>query len=324
MWHPSLTRGRLAPYAWFTRVAICAERRAGLAGAAMAQGSRICPHCGGLNGIDEKSCYRCGRRLPGAITSSVSGIMGDFSADGVPGTKLMAGICVAVYALCMLSEAGSGGVPGLVSFRSSTIIRFGALLGLFFDSEPWRLLSAVFVHGSLIHIGMNMLGIVNLGRVLEPHFRTARFLVLYLLSGVFGYVATLYWRGQQAFSVGASGALFGLLGAYIAALMIRRNPGWHRVLVSNLILAVALAYFSGGGGGSQIDNAAHLGGFIAGFAIGLLFELERQPRRRDKLFAIPAAILVLLSLSSVALSLRSPIWKVVRQQEAERFGPDSG
>ena len=72
-----------------------------------------------------------------------------------------------------------------------------------------------FVHASLLHIGMNLLGIVNLGRALEPHFRTARFLLLYLMSGLLGYVATLYWRGDRAFSVGASGALFGLLGAYI-------------------------------------------------------------------------------------------------------------
>jgi rhomboid protease GluP len=293
----------------------------------MGQGSRICPHCGALNAIDEKTCYRCSKRLPGAVAGSVSGFAADFSADGVPGTKLMAGICIVVFGLCMLSDGGASGLPIFGSFRSSTTIRFGALLGLFFASEPWRLLSAVFVHASLLHIGMNLLGIVNLGRALEPHFRTARFLLLYLMSGLLGYVATLYWRGDRAFSVGASGALFGLLGAYIAVLLIRRNPGWHRVFVSNLILAFALAYFSSRAGDGrsvpQIDNAAHIGGFVAGFVIGLLFELERRPQRRDKLMAIPAAILVLASLASIGLSVTSPIWKAVRAQEAQRLSRNS-
>ena len=285
----------------------------------MGQGSRICPNCGGLNGIDEKSCYRCGKRLPGPLSSSVLGFAADFSADGVPGTKLMAGICIIVYGLCMLSDAGGQGVPGLSPFHPWTTIRFGALLGMVFEEEPWRLFSAVFVHSSIWHIGLNMLGVINLGRTLEPHFRTARFLMLYVLSGVLGYVGTLVWRGDMAFSVGASGSLFGLLGGYIAVLLVRRNPGWHRVFVSNLILIVALAYFA-----SNIDHAAHVAGFVSGFLLGLLLEFERQPRRRDRLMAIPAGILVVASIASIALSATSPTWKVFKRvQEAARVGPDS-
>lgn len=287
----------------------------------MSGGSRVCPQCGGLNGIEEKSCYRCGKRLPGPLASSLSSAVGDFSADGYPGTKLMAGLCILIYALCLLSEmSGGGGLPSLLApFRPWTTIRFGALLGLAFPDEPWRLLSAVFVHSSLLHIGLNMLALLSFGRSIEPHLRTARFLVLYVASGALGYVGTLWWRGDMAFSVGASGSIFGLLGALIAVLMVRRNPGWHRVLVSNLILAAALAFFS-----SRIDHAAHIGGFVAGFSIGLLFELERHPRRRDKPAAILSAGLVLASLASVVLSVQSPIWKQVKQaQEAARLGADS-
>jgi rhomboid protease GluP len=294
----------------------------------MGHGSRICPHCGALNAIDEKTCHRCDKRLPGAVASSVSGLAADFSADGVPGTKLMAGMCIVVYGLCMLGEAGRGGVPGFEPFRSWNTIHFGALVGrdafmllggVHYSEEPWRLFSAVFVHSSIWHVGLNLLGVVNLGRTLEPHFRTARFLVLYVLSGVLGYVATLIWRGDMAFSVGTSGSLFGLLGAYIAALLVRRNPGWHRVFVSNLILVVALAYFA-----SNIDHAAHVGGFVSGFLIGLGLELEPQPRRRDRLMAIPAGILVVASVASIALSVSSPMWKEVKQrQEAARLGRNS-
>src|SRR6187402_3062708 len=164
----------------------------------MAEGSRICPHCGRLNGIEEKVCNRCGKDLPGPVSASALRALGDVSADGVPVTKLLAGMCLAIFALCMVTEAGRGGVPGLKAFHTWTLVRFGMLVGFVFEQEPWRLLSALFVHGSLLHIGMNMLGLVNLGRSLEPHFRSARFLLLYVLSGALGYTATLWWYGNGA------------------------------------------------------------------------------------------------------------------------------
>ena len=289
----------------------------------MAEGSRVCPQCGCLNGVDEKACFRCGRPLPGPLTSSVSGLLGDLSADGLLGTKLMVGMCIAVYGFCMLSEAGGGGgLPGFSAFEPWTTIRFGALVSSELSNEPWRLASAVFVHGSLLHIGMNMLALVSFARSLEPHLRTARFLILYVLSGVLGFVGTVVWASWQrdlAFSVGASGSIFGLLGALIAVLMVRRNPGWHRVFFSNLILAFALAYFARG-----IDHAAHIGGFVSGFLIGLLLEVEPRPRQRDKPMAILAGILVTACFASIVLSVRSPIWKEVkRAQEAARLGPNS-
>jgi rhomboid protease GluP len=158
-----------------------------------------------------------------------------------------------------------------------------------------------------------MLSLINLGRTLEPHFRTARFLLLYLLAGTLGFCATLWWRGSGARSVGASGAIFGLIGAFIGALLIRRNPGWQRVFLSNLIMAFALAYFV-----PNVDNSAHAGGFVAGLAIGILLELERRPRQRDRLMAGLAAAGVLAAVASIVLSASSPVWKMVKRLEAER------
>lgn len=284
----------------------------------MAQGSRICPQCGGLNGIDEKTCYRCGKPLPGPLRSSALGFLSNFSAESLPATKFIAGLCIIVYGLCMVSEARPGtlSLPGFASFRPETIIRFGALIGEVLGDEPWRLVSAVFVHSSLLHIGMNLLGIVSLSRSLEPHLGSARFAILYVMSGVLGYVATYWWRGDLAFSVGASGSFYGLLGAFIGALIVRRNPGWQRVFFSNLILAVALGAFA-----SRIDHAAHIGGFVSGLVIGLLLELERNPRRRDGLMAALAGVCVVASLASIVLSVTSPLSR--RIQEAARQRADS-
>jgi rhomboid protease GluP len=170
----------------------------------------------------------------------------------------------------------------------------------------------VFLHVNILHIGMNMLSLVNLGRTLEPHFRSGRFLLLFLLSGALGFCATVWWRGADARSVGASGAIFGLLGAYIGALIVRRNPGWQNVFISNLIMAAALAFMF------NVDNAAHAGGFVVGVVLGVLLELERQPRRRDGVVTWLAGLGALAAVASIVLSTLSPVWKVIRELERER------
>jgi rhomboid protease GluP len=293
---------------------VCAVRDAGLAGRDMAHGSRVCQQCGRLNAAEDKVCYHCGKRLPGPLASSALGFLADFSADGLPATKVIAGICIVVYALMMVSDkqlTSRGPVPGVSGFDGSTLIRFGALLGTpYIQQEPWRVLSAVFLHGSLLHIGMNLLSMVSLARTLEPHFRSARFTLLYLLSGGLGFCATVVWRGEAAFSVGASGAIFGLLGAFIGALIVRRNPGWQRVFISNLIMAFMLGFVF-----QRVDNAAHLGGFVAGLVLGLLLELEKQPMKRDRLAGGLALVGLLGVLVSLALSARSPLWREQRRAE---------
>ncbi|HEX2870117.1 MAG TPA: hypothetical protein VHP33_02650, partial [Polyangiaceae bacterium] len=108
------------------------------------------------------------------------------------------------------------------------------------------------------------------------------------------------------------------------ALMIRRNPGWQQVFFSNLILAGALSFFA-----PNIDNAAHAGGFVSGFFLGLLIEVERQPRKRDRLMTGLAIAGLLAAVGSVVLSAASPVWKEQRRaelrwlEEAQRRGLDS-
>jgi rhomboid protease GluP len=130
----------------------------------MAHGSRVCRGCGRLNSVDDKACYNCGKRLPGPLTSSAMGWFTDFSEDGLPATKLIAGLCILVYGLMMAVDAAAGVGPGdvLWGFKASTSVRFGMLMGLVIGSEPWRVLSAVFLHVNILHIGMNMLS--SLGR----------------------------------------------------------------------------------------------------------------------------------------------------------------
>lgn len=279
----------------------------------MAHGSRICPHCGGLNGIEEKTCYRCGKSLPGPLGASARSLLLDFSADGVPATKLFIGLCLAVFAFCMASD---GSLPfGFGdTFRSSTLLRFGVLtnIGGLAYQEPWRMLSAVFLHFGLLHLGMNMLALVSLGRTLEPDFGSARYAILFVLSGLFGFWVSRFWYGSQPSpTAGASGAIFGLIGAYTGALLGRRNPNWRRVLVNNLIYAAILGFVL------PANNAAHLGGFFSGFGIGFLLQKEPQPRRRDAAMLVVAALCVAASIASIALCVRAPIWREFRMFEQQ-------
>lgn len=286
----------------------------------MALGSRVCPQCGALNGAAEPDCIRCGRPLPGPLTRSAQGLLGNISSEDLPVTKLLAGLCVAVFALGMALDGGPGRLLGFDGLKPWTLLRFGALFGPFIHDEPWRIVSAMFVHSSLLHIGMNLLALVSLGRMLEQRFHSARFLLLYLVSGTLGFAASLWWRGDMAFSLGASSAIFGLFGAQVGLLLVRKDPGWQRVFFSNLILALALGLLS-----SRIDHAAHIGGFVAGFVLGALLELEPQPRRRDGVMAILAVIALLAAVASIVLSVQSPSWKLMKRiQEAHSSDLDSG
>lgn len=279
----------------------------------MASGSRICPQCGRLTAVEDRTCFSCGQRMPGPLTQSAIGLFSSFSADGVAATKLLALMCLVVYALCLVSDGGFS-VSTLISgaFQPSTLLRFGVLVGDLARTEPWRVLSAVFMHFGLLHIGLNLLSLVSLGRGLEPHFGSARFVILYVLTGILGFVASQWWYGASPPTAGASGAIFGLVGASVGVLWARRSPDWRRALVNNLVYAAILSFMW------PVNTAAHMGGFVAGVICGALFEREPQPRKRDGLMRTLALLCLLASVGSVVLSARSPVWRQQRQAEAER------
>jgi rhomboid protease GluP len=279
----------------------------------MAHGSRVCPACGRLNAADDTTCSNCKKRMPGPVEQSLGGWLGHLAADGFPMTKLLAFMCFVVYAGCMLSEgAFSFSVAVSGAFKPSTLLRFGVLVGDLGVQEPWRLLSAVFLHLGLLHIGMNMLSLVNLGRSLEPHFGSARFLILYVVTGILGFAASQWWYGYSPPTAGASGAIFGLIGAFVGVLWARKNPNWMRALFNYLAYAAILSFML------PVNTAAHVGGFLAGVVVGALFEKEPQPRRRDGVMRAVAGLCLMACVGSFVLSARSPVWKQQRQAEEKR------
>lgn len=289
----------------------------------MSHGSRVCPHCGGLNGVQEPVCYRCGKSLPGAVGTALLGAERGFTSDGIPMTKLIFGICVLVYAAALAADGGRIHLDIAGAFRFSTLLRFGFIApGL--EGEPWRLLSAVYLHLGVLHIGLNMLSLLDLGRRLEPLFGSARFFLLYTLTGILGFVVSNWYYGSSiAGTAGASGALFGLAGAEVGVLAGRRNLRWKREFVNSLMYAGIISFIL------PANGPAHIGGLVSGVGLGFLLTIEPRPRSRNRLMWALSGLCLLATLGSIALSARSPVWREQRlredraAEEAERLRLDS-
>jgi rhomboid protease GluP len=134
------------------------------------------------------------------------------------------------------------------------------------DRQYWRLLTAAFLHGGFLHLALNMMGLWEAGRQLNRLHGNFQFLLIYLASALTGSALSLHFSAQQSVSVGASGAVFGVLGALLVAMYQHRGqiPG---VTSKNVMTSqgVFLAYALVQGFSKQgIDNAAHVGGLIAG------------------------------------------------------------
>jgi membrane associated rhomboid family serine protease len=187
------------------------------------------------------------------------------------------------------------------------LLRFGLLHGALVEQEPWRLLSAVFVHFNIWHIVFNGMALGSFGRRVEGKIGSARFAVLFVATGIFGFVVSVWW--SPVATCGASGALFGLLGAEVGEQVGRRGPDlkWTigRVLAFAILLSLVL----------RANLAAHLGGLVAGGVLGFFFQRERHPERLGRAFVALAALGVLASFGSIALSSQSPVWKLIRADE---------
>ena len=278
--------------------------------------SKLCPFCRGLNSAGERSCYRCGRSLPGPLASGLLGFFKNTLGAENAMTRLFVGSCIAVFALCVASEHRLP-VWGKEQFALSTVLRFGGLVGQLAMAQPWRYFSAVFLHLNLLHVGMNCFVLASIGASAERELGKARFVLLFVLTGVLGFVASSVWDvwSNNPFSAptaGASGAVFGLFGSVIGIAYARRDPNWKQVLLQNVIWIVMISFLG------SINNAAHVGGLIAGALFGFLFNKEPRKPNLDAPFAVVATVLVVVSVASVALSAASPIWRLVRSDEMRR------
>jgi rhomboid protease GluP len=185
---------------------------------------------------------------------------------------------------------------GLDPFKPSAedLLRWGGNTAFAVNREHewWRLLSAMFMHAGLLHLSLNMLGLWDAGVQLCRWFGNLQFLLIYLGSGLAGGALSLHFAAQHSVSVGASGAVFGVLGALLAAGQQNRSQ-LPRILTRRLLLSqgIFVLYALIEGLRTQgVDNAAHVGGLAAGAAFGVVLtrkiDLQAPKARRRRAVAI--------------------------------------
>ena len=156
--------------------------------------------------------------------------------------------------------------------NADILIRYGAKTNdAIIAGQYWRFITPIFLHANILHVGLNMLNFFILGLFIERLFGHLRFLLIYLLTGVISIIASFYFAPQDI-SVGASGAIFGLVGAYSIFILIHRRAfsrggipaiAWLVVIIG-LNLGIGLII-------PNVDNYAHLGGFLSGCLLGWFF-----------------------------------------------------
>jgi membrane associated rhomboid family serine protease len=214
-------------------------------------------------------------------------------------TQIIFGINAAVF----LGMALAG--QTVLDFPVGETIRWGANFGpLTLTGEWWRLLTCVFVHGGLIHVAFNMWCLWNLGQLTESLYGRWTYAAVYLLCGIGSSLASLAWHPGTP-SVGASGAIFGLAGAMLAAFKLGEFSVPRAALQGTLRSLGAFVVYNliFGAAMSGVDNAAHIGGLLTGLILGAVIALiapqqEHAPRR----LAIFLATSVALAAGAMALA----------------------
>lgn len=253
----------------------------------------MCPHCRAFITTDDRVCPYCNTPVgPRAIDVRQPGeVLGGLIPQAHFTTVLILLINFGVYmatAVYSMRQARGG---GFMDIDVQTLFLFGAKYApAITQGQWWRLITAGFLHGGLIHIGMNSWVLYDLGAQVEEAYGTARFLVIYFITSIAGFYASMLWAPMTP-SVGASAALFGLIGAMVA-LGTRAGNAYGRALrgfyVRWAMYGLVMGFII-----SHVDNAAHIGGLAGGFAVGYLVGTPRVMGRTEILWKALAAVCIL-------------------------------
>ncbi|MBN1154532.1 rhomboid family intramembrane serine protease [candidate division KSB1 bacterium] len=240
-------------------------------------GAILCPNCGKLINANSKYCIHCGLKYPGKQNVFIK-LMTMFNKR-LSYTKMIIYFCSGLYILSIIIDpsalSGSGSIFNLLSPSIYALDRLGmtgqyALL----QGRFWTLVTAIYLHGGLLHILFNMLWIRQLGPMVEELFGLSRLILIFTISGVLGFLisGTL----NEAYTIGASGSIFGLMGALI--FYGRDRGGFFGQAIFKQLIGYAILLFAFGFLFSGINNWAHAGGFIGGYLTAkLLGYSERRP-----------------------------------------------
>lgn len=214
----------------------------------------------------------------------------------LPVTFSLISACVLVYvSVALLGMPATPWNVGLMSQPPAVLERGALIPALVAQGEEWRLVSSMFLHSGFIHLGFNMLALYFLGSFAESAFGRGRFFALYLLSGLAGGIAYLYFGDFNSLAVGASGAIFGLLGAILGFSMRQGTFSWQNPLIRQLLILLAINLWLGFSV-ANISNTAHLGGLAGGLLFGWLMAPSLYARKNSR---AAAPVLIVLGIEVI-------------------------
>ena len=253
----------------------------------------MCPHCRAFITIHDRVCPYCNEPVgPRASERRPAEFIGGFIPHARFNTVLILVINFGLYLATSLysMQAGAGGA---LDIDMRTLLEFGAKYPpLIAAGQWWRLITAGFLHGGLMHILMNSWVLFDLGAQVEDVFGASRMWVSYFLANVVGFYVSSMW--SPAVSVGASAALFGLVGAMLAAGMRSRHPMAGAIRGMYLRWTIYMLIFSLLPG---IDMAAHVGGLAGGFGVGYLAATPRyEGSTTERVWRVASWLCVLITV----------------------------
>jgi rhomboid protease GluP len=280
------------------------DRAASLARASTVK-HKVCPACRALVDARDSRCPFCNERLSALDRVGLKRLAGALLPSGPQYTTLLLLANFVLFGLTMLAATRTGiGLESMFGHMPGrTLVDLGARDYHVAEGQWWRLIAAMFLHGNIIHLLFNSLVLFDLGPSAEEMYGPSRFLVLYLLAGIGGSLASFFWH-PFVIMVGASGALFGLIGVMIAygyrhrtALGEQVKSMYLRWAIYGLIMGFVIP---------GVDNAAHVGGLIAGLVFGALVSdtpsFSRQAILGWRLAGYLALLLITVSFLLVGLN----------------------
>ncbi len=255
----------------------------------------MCPNCRAFITTDDKVCPYCEAQVaPKAVERRApADALGGLIPHARFTTMMILLINAGLYVAMVLHSTRSAAQGGGLDLDLNTLLDFGAKYGpAIMAGQWWRLITAGFLHGGLLHILMNSWVLFDLGAQVEESFGTSRYLVLYFVSTITGFLASFYW--SPTLSIGSSAGIFGLIGAMIAlGVRDRSSYGaavrslYMRWAIYGLLMGL-LPFFA-------TDNAAHIGGLIGGFVVAYICGTPGYSKTVERLWQVAAGFALVLT-----------------------------
>ncbi len=248
-------------------------------------GSILCPNCGKLISASAESCVHCGAKNPNLW--GLAGHLRNLFGGQTSFIPIIAATCIGLYVISLLLDPKAimqpRGFMGLLAPSGRSLYNLGMTGDISLNNGRWwTLITAIYLHGGLLHIAFNVLWIRQLGPHVEEFYGVSRSFLIFTIAGVAGFILSSY-AGNQ-FTLGASGSIFGLLGALVH--YGRKRGGAFGTAIYKQTGQWAIVLFIFGFLFPNIDNFAHAGGFIGGYLAATVLgftEIKRETRQHQML-----------------------------------------